>query len=116
MLSIENLRNYGADVDEGVKRCLDDPDFYLELVVSVIPDERIDELEQCLADKDFDKAFEVAHALKGMYGNMSLTPIYGPICEMTELLRERKDTDYSKYIAEAREQKQRLVDLYNGRK
>ena len=51
-----------------------------------------------------------------MYGNISLTPVYKPVCDMTELLRDRKDADYSGYLAEAKEQKRRLVELYNSRK
>ncbi|MBQ3841644.1 MAG: Hpt domain-containing protein [Ruminiclostridium sp.] len=116
MLTADNLRAYGANVDEGISRCLDDEEFYIDLVKSVIPDERIDELEKCIANKDFDKAFEVAHALKGMYGNISITPIYEPVSEITELLRERKDTDYSAYLEQAKEQKRKLVELYNARK
>lgn len=116
MLTVENLRNFGANVDEGVSRCLNDEEFYLDLVKSVIPDERINELESCIAAKDLDKAFEIAHALKGMYGNISITPIYDPICEITEHLRGKEDIDYSVYIAEAKEKKQKLVELYNAKK
>ena len=116
MLTIDNLKAYGANVEEGISRCLDDEEFYIDLVKSVIPDERLDELEKYIAEKDFDKAFEVAHALKGMYGNISITPVYEPVCEITELLRDKKDTDYSEYLNRAKEQKQRLVELYNARK
>ena len=38
-------------------------------------------------------AFEMAHALKGVLGNLALTPIYKPLSEMTELLRAGKDPD-----------------------
>lgn len=116
MLTIENLKAFGANVTEGVSRCLNDESFYIDLVKSVIPDTRLDELEQYIAGKDLDKAFEVAHALKGMYGNISITPIYEPVCEMTELLRERKDTDYSALLAEAKAQKEKLVELYYERR
>ncbi len=113
MLTIDNLRKYGANVEEGVNRCLDDEEFYIDLVNSAIPDNRIDELEQVIATGDLDKAFELSHTLKGMYGNISITPIFKPINEMTELLRARKNVDYSPFIKEAKEQKQKLVDLYN---
>ena len=116
MLTIDNLRNYGADVKEGVSRCLNDESFYIDLVKSVIPDTRLEELEGYIAAKDFDKAFEVAHALKGMYGNISITPVYKPVCEITELLRERKDVDYSDLLADAKAQKARLVDLHQNGK
>lgn len=116
MLTVKNLKEFGADTDEGITRCLNDEDFYLDLVRSVIPDERLDELEKLIADRDFDKAFEMAHALKGMYGNISLKPIYEPICEITELLRDKKDGDYSRYLTEAKEQKKKLVEIVNSRK
>ena len=32
MLTAENLRAYGANVDEGISRCLDDEEFYIDLV------------------------------------------------------------------------------------
>ena len=115
MLTIENLKAYGANVEEGVKRCLDDEDFYIDLVISAIPDERIDELEMRINSGDLDKAFEIAHALKGMYGNISITPIYEPISEITEQLRSRNSIDYSQYLQRAKEQKQKLVELYNAR-
>lgn len=116
MITLDNLRDYGADVDEGVKRCLDDDEFYLDLVKSTIPDERLDELEQLIAAKDFDKAFEVAHALKGMYGNISIIPVYEPVCEITEFLRDKKDTDYAPLLEKAKAEKKRLDDLYAARK
>ena len=114
MLTIESLKAYGADVAEGVGRCLNDEEFYLDLVMSVVPDARIDELEGYLRAKDLDKAFETAHALKGMYGNISITPVYKPISEMTELLRTRTDMDYTALLNEAKRQKQKLVDLCNS--
>lgn len=114
MLTIEKLRAYGANVDEGIKRCIDDKDFYLSLVDTVIPDTRIDDLEAAIKVKNYDKAFEIAHALKGMYGNIALTPIYDPISQMTELLRSRTDTDYSALLQKAKEQKKKLVALNNS--
>ncbi len=116
MLTAETLRQFGANVSEGVARCLGDEEFYIDLVKSTIPDERIDELDRLIAEKNYDKAFEIAHALKGMYGNISITPIYDPIAEMTDLLREKKDVDYSSFIAKAKEQKRKLVEIANSRR
>ena len=53
-------------------------------------------------------AFESAHALKGMYSNLSLTPLTAPISEMTELLRAGTDTDL---LNEAKAQFERLCAL-----
>ena len=83
MLTLEALRSYGADVEEGLHRCMNMEAFYLKL---------------------FD-------SLKGIYGNLSLTPLFQPIQELTELLRARKDTDYSALLAEITAQKEKLDAL-----
>ncbi|MBR1423396.1 MAG: Hpt domain-containing protein [Ruminococcus sp.] len=111
MLTIDSLREYGADVDDGMKRCLNNEGFYLDLVKSVIPDTRIAELEAAIADGDLDKAFETAHALKGMYSNLALTPLSAPVTEITELLRSRTQTDYSGLIDTIKKKKAELDSL-----
>ena len=87
MLTIQNLRAYGANVDDGVQRCLNDEGFYLEMVAAVFKDGNLSALEQALENKDAKTAFEYAHALKGVYANLALTPLYTPTAELTDLLR-----------------------------
>ncbi|MBQ8941092.1 MAG: hypothetical protein IJ062_04590 [Firmicutes bacterium] len=56
-------------------------------------------------------AFDTAHALKGMYANIFITPVLTPISEITELLRARTQTDYSALLTEAKTQKAKLDAL-----
>ncbi len=111
MLTIDKLREYGANVDEGLVRCMGNADFYIKLITRVTEDTRLTVLEQQLGVKDLDGAFETAHALKGMYSNLSLDPLTKPVSEMTELLRSRTDTDYSELLAQAKEQFSGLCSL-----
>ena len=94
MLTIEKLRDYGANVDEGLSRCLGNEDFYLKMVNMALQEASFDKLTDAVAAGDKDAAFEAVHSLKGVLGNLALTPIYQPAVEMTELLRSRKDADY----------------------
>lgn len=111
MLTIEKLREYGANVDEGLARCMNMTDFYVGLVTKMLKDNRLPLLEQQIKEGNFDAAFETAHALKGMYANLSLTPLTKPVGEMTEMLRNRTDTDYSTLLAEAKSQFDKLCSL-----
>lgn len=111
MLTIDSLRSFGADVDEGLMRCMNKEDFYLMLVGKALDDQRLTVLERQLSEKDLDGAFETAHALKGLYATLALTPLTVPVSEMTELLRTRTDTDYSEYISCAKEQFEKLCAL-----
>ena len=63
-----------------------------------LQDANFDKLKAAIEGGDLDAAFESAHALKGILGNVSLTNLYEPIAEMTEELRARKEIDYSGYI------------------
>ena len=87
MLTIESLKEYGADIETGLARCMGMKDFYLRMVGMELADSHFSALDQAMERRDAKAAFEALHALKGAVGNLSLTPLYTPICEMTERLR-----------------------------
>lgn len=111
MLTIADLREFGADVDEALVRCMNKEDFYLLLVGKALDDMKLSQLEEQINEKDYDAAFETAHKLKGMFTNLSLTPISDPVCRITELLRAKTDTDYSSLMTEAKTQFARLRNI-----
>lgn len=111
MLTIENLREWGADTDEALVRCLNNEAFYIRLVSKAIQEPAFEKLREAIAEKDLDRAFEQAHALKGVNANLALTPLTKPVSEMTELLRSRTDTDYSPYIDRYAEKLSELLAL-----
>ena len=47
-----------------------------------------------MEEGNLDDAFEHAHALKGVVGNLALTPLYETVSEITENLRAKVQTDY----------------------
>ena len=69
------------------------------------------ELKNKVEENKLAEAFEAAHALKGVLSNLSLTPIYEPVYEITELLRTRQETDYSKLIDKMMEERNKFADL-----
>ena len=111
MLSIEILKQFGADTDDGLSRCMGNEAFYFKLIGKVIEDGNFQALEEAVAAKDLDKAFEAAHSLKGVLGNLALTPIYEPVYEITELLRARQDIDYSDYLKKISDKRNELAGL-----
>ena len=111
MLTIDVLKAYGADTEDGLKRCMGNEAFYFMLIGKAIDDKSFKTLEDALANNDLDTAFEAAHSLKGVLGNLALTPICTPVYEMTELLRDRSDVDYQPYMDAIREKKSQLEAL-----
>jgi hypothetical protein len=85
--------------------------FYIRLAGMILQEENFDKLEQALAAGDLKEAFSAAHALKGVTGNLALTPLYEPVQEITELLRAETDMDYTALMNQIREAKAALQQL-----
>lgn len=111
MITISSLKEFGADVDTGLARCLNKEDFYLKMVNMGLADEHFDQLDSVLEQNNLDKSFEVCHALKGVLGNLALNPMYDIVCEMTELLRARKEADYPAMWSKVKQMRQELLSL-----
>lgn len=94
MLTVEALRAFGADIEDGLMRCMNNEAMYLRLVDMALHDANFDRLVSALKAEDKKTAFEAVHAIKGVTANLSLTPLYETASEMTELLRTGADADY----------------------
>ena len=90
-MTLESLNAFGANTAEGLARCMNNEPFYLRMVGMVLADKSFTALQEAMDAGDAHAAFEAAHALKGTTGNVSLTPLYEPVCTLTELLRSRDD-------------------------
>ena len=97
-MTIDTLAAFGANINEGLHRCLNNEDFYLRMVKMVPDDTNFQKLYDAIGAGNLTAAFEAAHSLKGSTGNLALTPIYAPVCEITELLRARTEMDYAPLI------------------
>ena len=110
-MTIEKLKAYGANTDEGLARCLNDEGFYLMLVGSALTDEQIQQLRSQIEAGDLAAAFETAHALKGVYANLSLTPLYEAVFQLTEHLRAREEMDYTPLVDKLSARMKELIEL-----
>ena len=110
-MTVNDLKTYGANTEEGLTRCMNNESFYLRLVKMIPGDANFQKLYDAVENGDLDIAFEAAHALKGSAGNLSLTPIFAPISEITEILRARTQTDYTALINQIREARDELAHI-----
>lgn len=93
-MTIEQLKAFGADVDTGLQRCVNNEEFYLSMITKAISDDSFDKLKAAIDARDYDTAFEISHALKGVLTNLALLPIADPVTVMMEFLRHKTETDY----------------------
>lgn len=83
----EIFEAYGADYAATMERFMGNETMYLKLLDMLFRDENLKKLGQAVAEKDYTAAFEAAHTLKGVVGNMGLTPLYDAVCAIVEPLR-----------------------------
>lgn len=87
----EELKSLGADVQEGLDRVMGDRDLYemmLGMFLSSVE-------EHSIAPEDFDAEdlgglIKKVHTLKGITGNLALTPLFNGYTEALGLLRAGK--------------------------
>ena len=111
MLSIEKLNEIGANTEEALARCMGNESFYFRLIGMAAEDVNFAKLDEALEAKDWKEAFEAAHALKGVLGNLGLTPMFDAASELTELLRPMQPCDYSEALTRVQDGFMQLKDL-----
>ena len=111
MMTVESLKAAGANVEEGLARYLNKEDFYLKMVNMGLNNQNFQLLGPALESKDYNKAFELCHSLKGVIGNLSLTPLYDLICQLTEILRSKTDTDCTGLYSQIMTMQKKLLAL-----
>ena len=93
-MTLDDLTAYGANTEEGLVRCMGMEALYLRLAETIKTEPHFAQLHEALDAGDYKAAFEAAHALKGVLGNLSITPLFEPVSELVELLRVKADADY----------------------
>ncbi|MBR5508769.1 MAG: Hpt domain-containing protein [Lachnospiraceae bacterium] len=90
MSLLDELSGYGADIQDGLNRFAGHSALY-EKMLKKFPDAVKKTEVQCYFQaNDFEQALANAHTLKGMTGNLSLTPLYEAYTDVVALLRQGK--------------------------
>lgn len=87
---LDELRILGANVDEGLNRFMGNAALY-ERMLAKLPDmmSKI-AINDGFEAEDVDDLIEKTHSIKGVTGNLSLSPLYGAYTKIVDLLRAGK--------------------------
>ena len=111
MLTIERLRKYGADPDEGIARCFNDKDFYFTMIMKVMEDNSFTNLKYALLNHDFKKSFELANSMKDVFSNLALIPLYEITTELCDLIKNKSKIDYNPILGRLYSKRDELINL-----
>lgn len=80
------LEELGCNVKDGLYNCMEMEDFYIKMVRKAVPEDSLRPLIEACGAADVKACFERSHALKGVYANLGLKPLFDlntPIVETT---------------------------------
>lgn len=89
----EIFNAYGADYRATMVRFMGNEKMYLKFLDMLFQDNNLRKLGDALKSGDTNSAFDAAHTLKGVVGNMGLTPLYEAVCVIVEPLRAKEQRD-----------------------
>ena len=96
---LEELRELGVKVDEGLKRLGGNATIYKKMLGTFVKMMKNYSCQPDFDAEEYEDIIEKAHAIKGASGNLSLTPIYEAYSEIMDLSRAGKPEE-AKHLLE----------------
>lgn len=111
---LDKCRAYGADVDATMDHFIGDEELFESCMEQFIQDEGFAGVKEAIEKEDYKAAFEYAHALKGVAGNLGLTPLFHEISAMVESFRvgdySQAEDQYARILKERDKVNQLMED------
>ena len=97
-MNIEDLKNYGIDVNDGLSRFMNNAAMYEKFLAKFSQNDTYPQLKQAIENKNPEEGFFHAHTLKGVCGNLSFSELLVPLNELVEYLTARNIEDTPKLL------------------
>jgi len=117
MAFMEEMENLGANVKEGMGRVMDDQSLY-EMMLGMFVDElekdpvRVEDFDH----RDLEDLTKRVHTLKGVTGNLSITPLYQGYMDTLTLLRANEPAKAKDALAAILPVQEQFVDCIKRHK
>lgn len=111
MSLLEELNALGADTDDALTRFMGNSDLY-ERMLRKLPKVIEESPVIIFAESgDYETATSNAHALKGVTGNLSLTPLYSNYSAIVEMYRGGDNEKATELLTKTLEIQQKFLDV-----
>lgn len=111
---LEELKELGADVDEGLGRFMKNEGLYKRMLAKLPSNIEKLEVLSFIEAGDAQTALSNAHTLKGVTGNLSLTPLYKAYTDIVALFRADKPEEAKARLLEVLPIQEKIVACINA--
>lgn len=109
MFDVDELMALGINVDEALERFMGKQSLF-ERMLNKLPKAVKDyEVLEYFITKDYETAVANAHTLKGVTGNLSVTPLYNAYTEIVNLLRANNPDEAQKILEDILLKQEKIV-------
>ncbi|MCM1038042.1 MAG: hypothetical protein NC314_04015 [Roseburia sp.] len=110
MSLFEELKELGVDVDGGVKRINGNEKLYTKLLGSFVKSVNTYRVDADYDGNEYNDVIEKTHALKGVSGNLSITPLFESYTKIVDLLRAGKPEEARPILKEILPLQEQIVE------
>lgn len=86
----ENYREIGLDIESARQRFLGNRELFERFLFRFPEEQNYAKIIEAVKAGEIKEAFNAAHTLKGVCGNLSLSKLYEKVSEVTEILRSEQ--------------------------
>ena len=108
---IEDLSALGVDTDDALARFMGNGELYERMLKKFPKAVEESPVLTYAQSEDYETATSNAHALKGVTGNLSLTPLYDSYTKIVEMYRESNFEQANALLDETLEVQQKFLDV-----
>lgn len=110
---IEELKALDVNTDEALMRFMNNKELYKKMLLKFPPNIEKLEVMSFIDAGDYKTATENAHTIKGVTGNLSLTPLYAGYTEIVNLLRAEKPDEARKLLVDLLPVQEQIISCIN---
>lgn len=111
MTLLEELSENGVDINDGLGRLMNNSAIYEKLLKKLPDSINKQEVLSFIDSGDIETATRNAHTIKGVTGNLSVTPLYTAYTEIVNLLRAGKIDEARKLYVDTLPVQKNLLDI-----
>ena len=114
MITVAKLNEMGCNTKEGLARCMNNEKFYIKMVMMGLKDKNFGALDKAVAEKNIKAMEDVSHALKGVMGNLAITPLYKLFEQMNTMLKPdnyKPNADYTSVYKLIKDTREKFLSL-----
>ena len=108
------LAPYGIDYLDAMDRMDNDGDLYKMLALKYLDNSKYTDLVAALEVEDFDEAYNDAHSLKGVAGNLSFSKLFDVAASMSEALFQGEYQAAEKMLPDLSDANDKVIEGLNA--